>query len=162
MSETRTRTYDYQAPAPELLRDAHVDGAELLRRIRSGALPAPPIAHTLGFELVDVDPGVAVFEGTPAEWQYNPLGSVHGGWMATLLDSALACAVHTTLPAERSYTTTDLQVRFHRPLLAGTGVVRAEAKVLHAGKRLASSEARLVGKADGKLYASATSTCIIV
>jgi uncharacterized protein (TIGR00369 family) len=102
-----------------------------------------------------------VFEGTTAEWQYNPLGTVHGGWTATLLDSALGCAVHTTLGPGERYTTTDLQVRFLRAVLATTGKVRAEARVVHTGKRLATAEGRLVGATDGTLFATATASCLV-
>jgi uncharacterized protein (TIGR00369 family) len=104
--------------------------------------------------------GRAVFEGTTAEWQYNPLGTVHGGWISTLLDSALGCAVHSMLQPGQLYTTLDLQVRFVRALHATSGTVRAEAKTVHTGKRVGTAEARLVGT-DGTLYATATTSCII-
>lgn len=156
-----TRTYDYEPPFTELHRAAALTGLQVMRQVISGELPSPPITATLGFSLVSVEHGKAVFEGTTAEWQYNPLGSVHGGWMATLLDSALGCAVHTTLGPGQLYTTLDLQVRFLRPVLATTGKVRAEATVVHAGKRIATAEGRLVS-ADGKMHATATASCIIV
>ena len=156
----KTRTYDYEPPITDFARLAHLSGLQVLRNVITRELPGPPIMATLGFQLVEVTPGRAVFEGTTAEWQYNPLGTVHGGWMSTLLDSALGCAVHSTLQPGQLYTTLDLQVRFVRPLHATSGVVRAEATTVHAGKRVATAEARLVG-ADGTLYATATTSCII-
>jgi uncharacterized protein (TIGR00369 family) len=156
----KTRTYDYEPPFTDFARVAHLSGLALLRAMLTRELPGPPMMATLGFQLVDVAPGSAVFEGTPADWQYNPLGSVHGGWMATVLDSALGCAVHSTLAPGQLYTTLDLQLRFVRALTATSGVVRAEAKIVHAGKRVATAEARLVGT-DGTLYATATASCLV-
>src|SRR5262245_56817084 len=104
-----TRTYEYQTPFTDFARVAQLDGLELMRRVLTHELPAPPITATLGFALVAVERGRAVFEGTTAEWQYNPLGMVYGGWSATLLHSALGCAVHSTLNAGELYTTLDLQ-----------------------------------------------------
>lgn len=101
----RTRTYEYAAPQPLPRALASLSGLELMRNLIAGQHPPPPIASTLGFSLVQVDQGMAVFEGEPAEWTYNPLGTVHGGWIATLLDSALGCAVHAALPAGSTYTT---------------------------------------------------------
>ena len=155
-----TRTYEYLAPFTDFALVAQLDGLEVMRRVLANELPAPPIAATLGFALVEIARGRAAFEGTAAEWQYNPLGMVHGGWSATLLDSALGCAVHTTLGPGESYSTLDLAVRFVRPVLATTGRLRAEAAVVHTGKRVATAEARLVG-ADGKLYATATAACLV-
>jgi len=99
------RTYEYQAPFTDFALVAQLDGLEIMRRVLANELPAPPITATLGFALVEVARGRAAFEGATAEWQYNPLGMVHGGWSATLLDSALGCAVHTMMPAGRGYTT---------------------------------------------------------
>jgi uncharacterized protein (TIGR00369 family) len=155
------RTYEYDPPFTDFASVAQLSGLQLLQRIVAKELPPPPITHTLGFGLVEVAHGLAVFEGTTADYLYNPLGSVHGGWTSTLLDSAMACAVHSTLAPGQLYTTLDLQVRFVRALVAGTGVVRAEGKIVHAGKRIATAEGRLVG-ADGKLYATATTSCIII
>ena len=155
----KTRTYDYEPPA-DLARFAHLSGLQALRGMLTREIPGPPIMATLGFQLVEVAQGSAVFEGTTADWQYNPLGTVHGGWMSTLLDSALACAVHSTLQPGQLYTTLDLQVRFVKALHATSGTVRAEAKVVHAGKRIATAEAKLVGS-DGTLYATATTSCLV-
>jgi uncharacterized protein (TIGR00369 family) len=156
----KTRTYDYEPPITDFARLAHLSGVQVLRGVITREIPGPPIMATLGFQLVHVEPGHAVFEGTTAEWQYNPLGTVHGGWISTLLDSALGCAVHSNLQPGQLYTTIDLQVRFVRSLAATSGVVRAEAKTVHQGKRVATAEAKLVG-ADGTLYATATASCII-
>ncbi len=160
--EARTRTYQYLRPAPEQLRAAALDGLELLQRVMDGQFPMPPMAATLGFTLVAVERGRAIFEGTAAEWQYNPLGSVHGGWIATILDSALGCAVHSSLSRAEGYTSTDLQVRFLRAVVTGSGVLRAEAHVVHTGKRIATAEARLFGRDDSKLYATATGACLVL
>jgi uncharacterized protein (TIGR00369 family) len=157
----RTRTYEYLAPFTDFASVAQIDGLEVMRRVMARELPPPPITATLGFDLVEVERGRAVFEGKTAEWQYNPLATVHGGWSATLLDSALGCAVHSTLGAGEMYTTLDLQVRFLRPVLATSGVVRAEATTVHTGKRIATAEARLVGT-DGTLFATATASCLVM
>jgi uncharacterized protein (TIGR00369 family) len=125
-----------------------------------GGGPAPPIAHLMNIWLVDVDEGVAVFEGTPGEYHYNPIGVVHGGFALTLLDSALGCAVHSALPAGVGYTTTDVQVRFIRSITKDTGVVRAEAKTIHVGRSTALAEARLTDSA-GKLLAVGTTACAL-
>ena len=126
----------------------------------AGEMPYPPIADTLDFLLVEIDLGRAVFQGRPLLRHYNPMGSVHGGWFATLLDSAVACAVHSTLEAGRSYTTAELKINIVRPLTDKVPLVRAEGKVIHLGKRMATADGRLTGP-DGKLYAHASTTCFI-
>ena len=135
-------------------------GLEIMRALLAGELPAPPISGTMDFTLIEVEHGRAVFQGRPLERHYNPLGSVHGGWFATLLDSALGCSVHTALPAGKSYTTLELKVNMLRALNSKVGLVRAEGKVIHAGRQVATAEGRIVGP-DGKLYAHATTTCLI-
>jgi uncharacterized protein (TIGR00369 family) len=107
-----------------------------------------------------METGIAVFQGRPQLKHYNPLGSVHGGWFATLLDSALGCAVHSTLPAGKAYTTLELKVNIVRALTDAVPFVRAEGRVIHLGRQVATAEARLIGP-DGKLYAHATTTCLI-
>lgn len=135
-------------------------GIEQLRLLmRSGR--RPPIAETLDFDLVEVSDGLAVFAGTPGPKFYNPIGSVHGGYAATLLDSACGCAAHTKLAAGQGYTTLELKVAYHKALTAQTGLVRAEGRILSFGRRAAFAEARIVDAA-GKLYASATSTLLIL
>ena len=135
-------------------------GLEVMQAMLAGELPYPHIADTLDFGLVEVAFGKAVFQGTPQLKHFNPLGTVHGGWYATLLDSALGCAVHTTMPAGRTYTTAELGVNIVRAATLQTGPLRAIGTVLHAGRQLATAEARIVGP-DGKLYAHATTTCLV-
>ena len=158
---TKARSYEYAVPFTDFASLAKLSGLEILQRIMANEIPAPPIAATLGFALVEAAKGSAVFAGTAADWQYNPLGSVHGGWISTLLDSALACAVHSTLAPGQIYTTLDLHVRFVRAVVATSGLLRAEATVLHPGRRVATSEGKLVG-ADGTLYATATTSCLVM
>lgn len=135
-------------------------GMEVFEAIFAGELPPPPIGDTLDFVPIHMAPGVAVFQGRPQRRHYNPLGTVHGGWFATLLDSAVGCAVHTTLPAGKGYTTLELKLNMVRALHDGVRLVRAEGKVVHAGRQVATAEGRIVGP-DGKLYAHATTTCLI-
>ena len=136
-------------------------GIEFLRAIRDGRLPHPPICALLGYRLAEVEPGHAVFEIAPAEQHYNPIGVVHGGIAMTLLDSAMGCAVQTRMPAGGGYTTLEAKTNLVRPVTADTGALRAVAKVVHVGKRVATAEARLEDR-EGKLYAHATSTCIVL
>jgi len=126
----------------------------------AGELPRPPIGDTLDFVPIHVEPGLAIFQGRPLLKHYNPLGSVHGGWFAALLDSAMGCAVHSTLPAGRAYTTLELKVNLVRALTDWVPVVRAEGRLVHPGRQVATAEGRLVGP-DGVLYAHATTTCLI-
>lgn len=135
-------------------------GMEIFQAMLRGEMPHPPILATLDFLLVDVAPGMAVFQGTPGPQLLNPLGTIHGGWFATLLDSALGCAVHTMMPVGRSYTTAELSVNMVRSIPLKVPRVRAEGKVIHCGRQLATAEARLVGP-DGTLYAHATITCLV-
>lgn len=138
---------------------AALSGIEQLRELIGSGRRAP-IARTLDFDLVEVDDGRAVFAATPTPALYNPIGTVHGGFAATLLDSACGCAVHTKLSAQQAYTTLELKVAFHRALTADTGRVRAEGRVLSFGRKAAWSEARLTD-AGGRLYATATSTLLV-
>jgi uncharacterized protein (TIGR00369 family) len=135
-------------------------GIELLRAMLRGELPYPPIAQTLDFQLLEVDEGRAVFQGTPGPAHLNPMGTVHGGWYATLLDSALGCAVHSMMPPRRGYTTAELSVNLVRAIGPRAQRVRAEGKVVHCGRQLATAEARLYGP-DGTLYAHGTTTCLV-
>jgi len=136
-------------------------GMEFLQKIVAGELPPPPIAALLKFELVELSEGRAIFAVEPKEYHYNPIGVVHGGLAATLLDSAMGCAVHSTLPAGSGYTTLEIKVNFVRPITSDTGRVRAEAKLIHLGGRTATAEGRVIDEA-GKLYAHATTTCMIL
>jgi uncharacterized protein (TIGR00369 family) len=142
-------------------RAREMDGLSFVRALMDGELPPPPIAELLGFRPVEVGPGRAVFELLPGEQHYNPIGSVHGGVAATLLDSAMGCAVQTTLPAGVGYTTLELKVNFVRALTAQTGPVRCEGEIVHAGKTVATAEGRIWEADTGKLVAHATTTCLV-
>jgi uncharacterized protein (TIGR00369 family) len=136
------------------------DGLAFLTAMLHGEIPIAPIAELLGISLTEVDKGRAVFEGEPNERVFNPLGIVHGGYASALLDSAMGCAIHSTLPAGVGYGTTDLQVRFIRPMTDTTGRVRCEGTVVHAGRTTAIAEGRLTDAA-GKLIAIGTTACAI-
>jgi uncharacterized protein (TIGR00369 family) len=144
--------------APEHV--AGMTGLQLMRGLLDGTLPRASISKTLDFMAVAVDEGRVVFQGAPGPGHLNPLGSVHGGWFATLLDSALGCAVHSALPAGKAYTTLELKVNMIRALSPNVKRVRAVGQVIHLGGQTATAEARLVGH-DGKLYAHATTTCLV-
>jgi uncharacterized protein (TIGR00369 family) len=135
-------------------------GLAIFQAMIAGELPAPPITRTLDFILVEAEHGRVVFQGRPGVAHYNPMGTVHGGWYATLLDSALGCAVQSVLPAGRAYTTAELKVNIVRPLTDKVPFVRAEGKIIHAGGRMATADAQLTGS-DGKLYAHGSTTCFI-
>lgn len=138
-----------------------MSGLELFQRVASGELPPGPLVTLLGFHLVEATEGRIVFTATPQEDYYNGTGVVHGGWSAALLDSAMGCAVNTMMPAGRVFTTLELKVNLTRPLHRQIGTVRCEATVLHVGSRTATAEARILDR-QGKLYAHATTTCILV
>jgi uncharacterized protein (TIGR00369 family) len=139
---------------------ASVSGLDFLRLIAEGRFPGPPIAELLGFRPVEVERGRIVFAATPGVRHYNPIGSVHGGFVATLLDSCMSCAVQSMLEAGHGYTTVELKVNFVRPLSADTGEVRAEGKIIHAGRQIGTAEGRLTdGK--GRLLAHGTATCLV-
>ena len=157
----RSATVEWSDPMPLAQAGRSMPGIEFLRAIRDGRLPAPPIAKLIGFELVEVDTGHAVFEIVPGERHYNPIGVVHGGLAMTLLDSAMGCAVQTHMAAGTGYTTLEAKTNLVRAITSETGPLRAIGKVVHAGKRVATAEARLEDPA-GKLYAHATSTCIVL
>ncbi|WP_250214086.1 PaaI family thioesterase [Acrocarpospora catenulata] len=156
-----SRTHTFAPPGVLPADFAELSGLDFLQAMLDGKIPAPPIASTLDFTLLSVAEGVAVFEGQTGEHQYNPLGSIHGGYLATLLDSALGCAVMTTLPPGQGYTTIQLNVNMIRPAFAHTGPLRCEGRTLHAGRTVATAEAKVVGTRDGKLYAHGTTTCAI-
>lgn len=135
-------------------------GLQVMQALLQGEFPPPHIARTLDFALVEVAPGRAVFQGTPQQMHLNPMGGIHGGWYATLLDSALGCAVYTMLPAGRGYTTGQLNIHIVRAATVRSGPLRAIGEVVHAGRQLATAEARIVGP-DGKLYAHGSTTCLV-
>ncbi len=139
---------------------AGLTGLQALQAMLRGELPYPPIAQTMDFGLVAAAEGHAVFQGTPLARHLNPMGGVHGGWYATLLDSALGCAVHSMMPAGRGYTTAELGINLVKAVSLKVPRVRAEGRVLHCGRQLATAEARLYGP-DGTLYAHGTTTCLV-
>jgi uncharacterized protein (TIGR00369 family) len=140
---------------------AELTGLEMLEAIISGELPAPPIGATMGFRLVEVAPGQAVFEGAAGPHLLNPLGGVHGGVALTLIDSAAGCAVHSELPARVGYTTVETKVNFTRPVPPDGSLIRCEGRVVTRGRQIATAEARLLS-AEGKVLAHGTSTLIIL
>jgi uncharacterized protein (TIGR00369 family) len=157
----RSRTVRWQDPRVGAERARGTAGLELLRAIAAGEVPPPPVMAVLPFEAVEAEAGRVVFALDPAEFHYNPLGTVHGGVLATVLDSAAGCAVHSTLPAGTGYTSLDLSVRFVRAVTADSGRLRCEGSVLSRGRRTAVAEARLTDARD-RLVAHATSTCLLL
>nr|WP_317199989.1 PaaI family thioesterase [uncultured Psychrobacter sp.] len=137
-----------------------ISGQAVFDAMFAGDLPSAPIGATLDFIPIQVKDGHAIFQGRPAEQHYNPLGSVHGGWFCTILDSAVACAIHSTLPAGKGYTTLEIKVNMIRALTKDIPLVRAEANTIHVGRQTATAEGRIIGP-DGKLYAHATTTCLV-
>lgn len=156
----RERTHRWEDPMVTSAAAEGVDGLTFLRRVITGEVPLAPIGSTLGMALLEVEEGRVVFGLEPAEYHLNPLGSVHGGVYATMLDSATGCAVHSALPAGVRYTSLDLSVKFLRGLGEGSGPVRCEGLVVHLGGRTALAEARLYDGKD-RLCAHATSSCMI-
>lgn len=157
----RSRTITWADPGPLAEAARSLSGLELLRRVAAGELPAPSIAASIGFRLVDVEDGRAVFEGGWAEHLLNPAGTLHGGWHGVVLDSAMGCAVHSTLPAGTGYTTLEYKVNITRGIDARTGTLRIEGRVVHRGRRTATAEGRVVDTA-GKVYAHGSETCLIL
>ncbi|MBK9243452.1 MAG: PaaI family thioesterase [Burkholderiales bacterium] len=159
MERLRSRTRE-----PGLANPGHaakLGGLALLQAMVRGEVPDPPITRTLDFYLLEAERGRAVFQGLPQFVHYNPIGTVHGGWHATLLDSAMACAVHTLVEPGAAYTTLEFKIHCVRPLTESTGPVRAEGKVVAAGRRTATAEGRLVD-AEGRLYSHGTTTCLFL
>jgi uncharacterized protein (TIGR00369 family) len=157
----RSLTVSWSDPAALAAAGRTMAGIDFLRAIRDGDLPAPPIAQVLGFRLVEVEPGHAVFEVVPGEQHYNPIGVVHGGLAMTLLDSAMGCCVQTRMPAGGGYTTLEAKTNLVRAITEKTGRLRAIGKLVHLGNRIATAEGRLEDAA-GKLYAHASTTCIVL
>jgi uncharacterized protein (TIGR00369 family) len=161
LQASRTRVISWEDPMAAVETGKTISGIEYLKALQSGELPPPPIAVLMGMWITEVSEGRVVFAAEPAEYHYNPLGTVHGGVMATLLDSALGCAVQSMLPAGISYTTLELKVNYLRPITTKTGTVYCEGKIIYVGGRVATAEGRLTDAA-GKLYAHGTTTCIIL
>ena len=155
------RTVQWYDPAITAAAAPGMSGLEFLRAIRDGKLPPPPIASLLGFRPVEVEPGYVVFEVTPDESVYNPIGTVHGGLVCTLADTVEACAVHSTLDAGFAYTSIDLNVSYTRPVTRDSGTLRATGSVVKPGRRVAFSRAE-IADASGKVVATATSSCLVM
>ena len=158
---TRRRELVWQDPVATAAAGATMSGMEYMTAIVSGQMPPPPIAVTMQLRPIELEEGRVVFEGRPGDEHYNPLGTVHGGWAATLLDSALGCAVHSTLAPGSGYTSLTLEAKFARPITSDLGTVRCEAWVAHRGRRQATAEARITD-ANGRLLAHGTATCMIL
>jgi uncharacterized protein (TIGR00369 family) len=159
---SRSRRLVWQDPVPIAAAGATMSGIEYMGAIVAARVPPPPIAVTMRMRPIEVEEGRAVFEGEPGEEHYNPIGVVHGGYAATLLDSALGCCVHTTLPAGVGYTSLGLEVKYVRPITRETGRVICEARVLHRGGRQATAAATLKAAGSGKLLAHGSATCMIL
>ena len=157
---TRSRTFTWEDPAELHANLRRLSGLEFLTRVATGEFPPPPMARLMNIRLTAVEKGRVVFEGTPEEYHYNPLGVVHGGMAATLLDSALGCCVNSHLEAGDDYTTLELKVNYLRPITLDTGPVRGIAITVHIGRTTALVEGKVLDARD-KIYAYASSTCLI-
>lgn len=157
----RERGYTWSDPRLLARAATGMDGIEFLKRIGTGDLPPPPAGKTVGIEPVEVGDGWARFELEPAEWHYNVLGTVHGGILSTLADTALGCAVHTKLPAGTGYTSLDLTMKFTRAATVDSGVLTCEGTVVTIGRRTATAEARITD-GSGRVIAHAVTTCLLI
>ena len=157
---TRSRTYSWQDPMLSLKKAASLSGIEYLQAMQRGELPPPPIANTLDMSISLIEEGRVIFTVMPSEFHYNPIGMVHGGLACTLFDSAMGCAIQSTLPVGVNYSTLEIKVNFLKPLTSKTGPVYCEGKVIQVGGRVATAEGRMTDEA-GKLYGHATTTCMI-
>ena len=160
--QTSSVTLSWQDPMIGAGKGLDLAGLDYLHLVRSGELPPPPIAVMMNFSIDEIEKGRAVFTGFPGEEHYNPIGVVHGGYAATILDSALGCAVQTTLERGLAYTSLGLEVKYLRPITRDTGQVRCEANVLYRGRRQATSEAKLTSVETGKLLGTGTTTCLLM
>jgi uncharacterized protein (TIGR00369 family) len=158
----RTRTITWDDPYTIPRAAAGKTGLEILTEVFEGRLPPPPISVTMGFQGVEVARGRAVFEGDASEYLYNPIGVVHGGYAMTLLDSAMGCAIHSTLGVGELYTTLEVKVNFIRAITTETGRVRCEGTVVHRGGRIATAEGKVIAVETGKLLAHGTTTCLVM
>lgn len=161
MAEARERTHRWYPPAPDLDAMKRMSGLEYLRMVFADERTRPPIASLMAFGSALFEEGRAVFEAEPGEFLYNPIGTVHGGFAATLLDSAMACAVHAALAPGLSYTTLEIKVNYVRAITAATGAVTAEGKVISVGSRVATADGRLIDR-EGRLLAHGSTTCLIL
>lgn len=158
MSGERTYSFETAVISPQQRRG--LTGLEVMQRILAGELPMAAMADTLDFRLVEVAEGFVAFAGAPRRFAYNMHGAVHGGWTATLLDSAMGCAVQTVVPRGFGYTTVDLTINYVRAVTEAMGELRAEGKVLHSGRRIATAEGRLADS-RGRLVAHGLTTCLV-
>jgi len=158
---TRSLTVSWSDPLQVAQAARSMAGIDFLRGMRDGTIHPAPIQELIGMKLVEVDPGRVVWEAMPGEQHYNPIGTVHAGIAATLLDSAMACAVHSSIPLGKGYTTLEFKINLVRAVTIKSGVLRAIGKVVHGGKTTATAEGRLED-ASGALYAHASTTCIIL
>jgi len=156
----RVRTITWEDPMEIAKSGREISGEAFLRGIRDGVIPQPPIARLMGYKLVEVGSGRAVFELEPAEYHYNPLSSVHGGVISLILDSAMTSAIISALPEGIACTTIELKVNYIRPVTIKTGLLRSEAETIHVGRKIATAQGKVFGKA-GKLHAHATTTCSV-
>ncbi|HEU5099039.1 MAG TPA: PaaI family thioesterase [Roseiflexaceae bacterium] len=159
--DERARTIVWSDPLIGARAAAQSSGLEFLQAMERGELPAPPFMALLNMGFQEAEPGRVVFNIEPAEYHYNPIGMVHGGLASSLCDTAMGCAIHSTLPAGVGYATLELKINFVRPMTLGTGLVVCEGKVINVGGRVATAEARVTDRA-GKLYAHATTTCLLM
>ncbi len=160
MSDIRERTVRWSDPASIVQAGLDLTGLEFLQAGARGEVPPPPVMALIGAEMGEIELGRVTMRLTPGEYLYNPMGSVHGGIIATMLDSVMGCAVHSTLPVGRAYTTLEFKVNFARKLTQDVGTVTAEGVLVQAGRQIALAAGKLIGP-DGKLYATATTTCLI-
>jgi uncharacterized protein (TIGR00369 family) len=161
-TNARTRTITWADPMDALTRGRDLSGLEFIHAIFDGKLPAPPITETMGFTGGTAEEGKVTFVGEAGEYLFNPIGVVHGGFALTLLDSAMGCAVHTTIAVGEAYTTLEVKVNFVRPITLETGPVRCEGTVVHRGGKIVTAEGRLIAERTGKLLAHGTTTCLVV
>ena len=159
--EARTRLITWADPAERLKAAPHLSGLEFIQAVASGKLAPPPISQLIGMGMESVSEGHVVFTLEPGEYHYNPLGTVHGGIIATVLDSAMGCAVQTALPRGKIFTTLELKVNYVRAVYATTGTLRCEGKVIHVGGRVATADGKLFDK-QGKLIAHGSTTCMVL
>jgi uncharacterized protein (TIGR00369 family) len=156
----RERSFTWTDPKLTAEAGRSMAGLDLMRGLRDGTIPPPPSAALIGFSVTEVEAGRVVMRLTPAEYHYNPIGTMHGGILATLLDSVMGCAVHTTLPKGRAYTSLEIKVNYVRAVTNDSGDLSAEGKIVHGGSRSAVAEAKVVD-AKGRLCATASTTCLV-
>ncbi|MFN8281814.1 MAG: PaaI family thioesterase [Chitinophagales bacterium] len=156
----RTKTFSWQDPTIGATEALQMEGMDYLTAMYDGKLPGPPIMHTLDFKMHSIESGKAIFSFVPQEFHYNPIGSVHGGVISTLLDSAMGCTVHTLMPKGKAYTTLELKVNFLKAITKKSGELFAVGKMIYNGGRTALVEAQIIDS-NNKIFAYGVSTCLI-